>query len=314
MAPDGDDDGDGLNNSVEAVLGTDPNDPDSDNDSAIDGLDSCPLAAEDADAFEDGDGCPESDNDLDGICDPGQSSVSCTGSDTGQMKFYPANHDHGAPTFDCRNVAEDYDSFKDGDGCPEPDNDNDSRADGDDQCDGTDTQAGVDGSLGSGEDLDHDGILDAGEDQDPLDGMLTTDDAEWTFEDVDGILDGDGCYDFPGSDLDGDGFSNEAEVLGIGTRADKACGDDWPSNLVNESFSLNKFDIADLGSYVAPMRRFDRAPGEAEFGSRWDLVPGSTFGKQINVVDVGSTITGVTGYPPMFNGQRAFGRTCPFPP
>jgi hypothetical protein len=297
---------------VEEQLGTNPFDPDTDGDLVIDGRDPCPLAAEDFDAFEDGDGCPDADNDLDGICDPGQTAVGCTGSDTGQM-CYDAAGTLSCPVFDCRNIAEDYDGFKDSDGCPDPDNDNDGRADGDDRCDGTDAQAGPDGMLGSPEDKNHNGVLDPGEDMEPFDGQLTTDDIELVFEDIDGVLDDDGCYDFPRGDLDGDGFSNEAEALGIGTRADRACGDGWPSNLVNASFSFNKLDIVDLASYIAPVRRFQTSPGDANFDVRWDLQPGSAIGEQINIADIGATISGPSGYPPMFNGQRAFNKTCPFP-
>jgi hypothetical protein len=36
-----------------------------------------------------------------------------------------------------------------------------------------------------------------------------------TFEDYDGVLDADGCHDFPGADSDGDGFT-ETGVHGDG--------------------------------------------------------------------------------------------------
>jgi hypothetical protein len=279
----------------------------------VDGNDPCPLRAEDIDGFEDGDGCPDSDNDLDGICDPGQTSVACTGSDTGQMAFFPIGHVNEPAIFDCRNVPEDYDGFKDSDGCPEPDNDNDGHADVDDLCDGTDLQAGADGVLGSGEDRNNNGMLDADEDQAPFDGILSSDDNPITYEDNDGILDNDGCYDWPGGDADGDGYLDEVEVLHIGTAADRSCGTGWPSNLVNDGFSFNRFDIADIGSFVAPMRRYDTKPGDFAFDARWDLSPGSTFANDIDIADLGYTITGSRGNPPMFNGQFAFGRTCPFP-
>ena len=85
----------------------------------------CRTVPEDYDGFQDVDGCPEPDNDGDAVCDAGQSSVSCTGSDTGKFCFDPAAT-LSCPTTDCRNVVEDIDAFKDTDGCPEPDNDNDS--------------------------------------------------------------------------------------------------------------------------------------------------------------------------------------------
>ena len=65
-----------------------------------------------------------------------------------------------APPIDCRNIAEDIDAFKDTDGCPEPDNDNDGFPDVTDDCPGTDAQAGADGMLGSPQDLNHNGIQD----------------------------------------------------------------------------------------------------------------------------------------------------------
>ena len=230
------------------------------------------------------------------------------------MAFFPIGHISTPALFDCRNVPEDYDSFKDSDGCPEPDNDNDGHADADDLCDGTDLQAGVDGILGSGEDQDNDGILDLGEDTAPFDGILNSDDNPITYEDNDGILDNDGCYDWPGGDADGDGYSDELEVLHIGTRADRSCGTGWPSNLVDTDFSLNRFDIADLGSFVMPLRRLDTNPGDAGFDIRWDLSPGSNLAHDIDIADLGSTITSTRAYPPMFGGQYAFGKTCPFPP
>ena len=56
-------------------------------------------------------------------------------------------------------LAEDYDAFRDDDGCPEADNDNDNFPDGSDQCPGTDNLAGPDGALGVGGDQNHSGIL-----------------------------------------------------------------------------------------------------------------------------------------------------------
>ena len=69
----------------------------------------------------------------------------------------------------------------------------------------------------------------------------------------------------------------------------------------------------DLASFVVPARRLNTSPGDANYSARWDLVPGSSFGKQINVADVAALTYGRTGYPPMFGGQRAYGRTCSLP-
>jgi hypothetical protein len=299
-------DGDGQTNCV---------DGDDDNDTLLDGDDLCDLVAEDYDGFEDSDGCPEPDNDSDGICDPGQAASGCSGSDTGQMAWYAAGHNHAAPIFDCRNVSEDFDSFKDGDGCPEPDNDNDGFPDGQDTCPGTDNHAGPDGVLGSGEDQNHNGILNPGEDTIVVDGVLTVDDSVLTFEDYDNVLNTDGCHDSPGDDRDGDGYTDEVEALHLGTKADDPCGTDaWPSDFVGTGISANKFDIVDLGSFVAPVRHMNTSPNEPGFDKRWDLIPGTTFGKHINVQDLGATVTGARGFPPMFGGLRALNRTCVIAP
>src|SRR5690606_4933284 len=77
---DGDQDGDGIRDSIDACpeepedkdLFDDDDgcpDPDNDGDGFIDSNDKCPLDAEDKDGFEDDDGCPDKDNDGDGIAD-----------------------------------------------------------------------------------------------------------------------------------------------------------------------------------------------------------------------------------------------------
>jgi hypothetical protein len=220
-----DPDFDGLANVTEFGIGTNPCDADTDGDAFSASTDPCPLLAEDFDGFQDADGCPDPDNDLDGICDPGQTSVSCTGSDSGQTVFDPAGT-IPSPTIDCRNMPEDYDGFKDSDGCPEPDNDNDAFSDVIDDCPGSGAVAGADGMLGSPEDLNHNGISDGGE------SALTSDDSTLTFEDYDGVLDTDGCHDSPGDDFDGDSlglgdpfglfFRDEVEVF-MGTLPGFAC-------------------------------------------------------------------------------------------
>ena len=292
-----DTDGDGVGNFC---------DPDDDNDALGDLSDSCPLLAEDFDGFQDADGCPEPDNDGDGICDAGQTSASCAGSDSGQMCFDPAGT-LSCGTQDCRSVAEDYDAFKDSDGCPEPDNDNDGKLDSGDSCPGTAAHAGTDGMLGSPQDLNHNGIKDTSE------ATLTTDDVVKTFEDYDSVLDADGCHDSPGDDFDGDGYTDEDEALHIGTNAGYPCGTGgWPSDIVGTGISTNKFDIVDLGSFVAPVRRLGTSPGPGNFDARWDLKPGpiTPSGPHINIQDLAITVAGATGFPPMFGGAKALGKTC----
>ncbi len=114
----------------------------------------------------------------------------------------------------------------------------------------------------------------------------------------------------PTSDNDGDGWTYAAEGW-IGTDpADPCGGNAWPADLVSDGTSLNKLDIADFSSFVAPLRRLGTSPGYPNFNPRWDLVPGSTFGKYINISDMAALVSGPTGYPPMFGGGRAFGQTC----
>jgi CSLREA domain-containing protein len=220
-------------------------DDNDDNDGVLDYADPCPLAAEDYDGFLDNDGCPEPDNDGDGVCDAGQVSVSCTGSDSGKPCFDPAGT-LSCPTTDCRNVAEDIDAFKDGDGCPEPDNDNDGKLDAADVCPGTNAHAGANGMLGSPEDLNHNGIKDASE------ASLTTDDSVLVFEDYDGVLDADGCHDSPGDDFDGDGFTDDVEALAIGTNPGRGCAatatanDEDPDPFPSDADDNQKVNIGDV--------------------------------------------------------------------
>ena len=119
-----------------------------------------------------------------------------------------------------------------------------------------------------------------------------------------------------GFDCDGDGYigTTEAHVFTPATDRDQdPCGGDaWAVDLVGGFFSTNKANISDLASFISPVRRLNTSPSDAGFNQRWDLVPGSTFGKQINVQDMGSL---VTARPPMLGGTRAYnGPDCPWPP
>jgi CSLREA domain-containing protein len=118
----------------------------------------------------------------------------------------------------------------------------------------------------------------------------------------------------PTSDNDGDGWTAQAEAA-IGTDPTDPCGGmSWPADLISGGFQPNTLNVQDVGSFLTPVRRLGTSPGDANFAARWDLIPGSTAGKHINVADVASLIAGASGYPPMFGGQRAFGQTCPYPP
>jgi len=74
--------------------------------------------------------------------------------------------------------------------------------------------------------------------------------------------------------------------------------------------------IQDVTSFVAPVRHFDSSPGdEPLYNPRWDIRPGAgALPKWINIQDVLQLVAGPTGNPPMLNGARAFGQTCPLPP
>jgi hypothetical protein len=188
-----DQDGDGINDAA---------DPDDDGDTVLDASDHCSYGIEDVDGFEDGDGCPDPDNDADGVADV---------SDTGKYCFDPAGTlaCHLAAPSNCADVAEDLDAFKDGDGCPEPDNDNDSFPDGTDACPGADASAGPNGMFGAPQDLNHNGVRDGAEAAFTVDDVMPL----LMFEDKDGVLDTDGCHDSPGDDFDDDGFTDDAEVF-----------------------------------------------------------------------------------------------------
>ena len=114
------------------------------------------------------------------------------------------------------------------------------------------------------------------------------------------------------SDYDGDGFSDEAEGLHIGTNAASACGNEgWPADLVPGGYQPNTLNAQDLASFVIPVRHLGTSPGDARFDARWDLVPGSSFGRWINIQDIAVLVSGPAAYPPMFGGLKAFGKACP---
>lgn len=95
----------------------------------------------------------------------------------------------------------------------------------------------------------------------------------------------------------------------IGTNPLLRCGgNEWPADLVD--LNDDRLDLVDLASFIAPVRHLNTSPGDIEYSARWDLVPGSSFGEQINVADIAALLTGRTGYPPMFGGLRAYNRAC----
>ena len=111
------------------------------------------------------------------------------------------------------------------------------------------------------------------------------------------------------------GAFSEADFK-IGTSSTAPCGNDgWPSDVYSSGPSANREDIQDLTSFLVPIRILNSSPGEAAFNARWDLVPGAgSFQKFVNIQDMTALLAGSSGFPPMFNGERAYNKTCPFPP
>lgn len=113
------------------------------------------------------------------------------------------------------------------------------------------------------------------------------------------------------SDDDGDGFSNPVEIY-VGTDPAAPCGTTgWPVDLSSSSFSgdMDILDIADITALLAPTRRLDTSPGDANFDIRYDLLPGKgVFSTFINISDLNTLLILA---PPMFSGERALYHTCP---
>jgi hypothetical protein len=133
------------------------------------------------------------------------------------------------------------------------------------------------------------------------------------FDSAYGDIQGDAC------DLedDSDGYPDTVEGQ-IGTLALDNCGNAaalpphtfptssaWPADLRSEGGSANDVDISDLASFTNPIRHLNTAPGNPNFHSRWDLVPGGG----ITIIDLANpTVT----YPLMLGGAtKAFnGPAC----
>jgi len=101
-------------------------DPDNDRDNILDEADMCPNEPETPNKWDDKDGCPDEalafNSTLDGKEDPDTMSRDNDGDSI------PNAYDH------CPDLAEDFDGYEDGDGCPEPDNDSDGVPDLADRC------------------------------------------------------------------------------------------------------------------------------------------------------------------------------------
>lgn len=159
--------------------------------------------------------------------------------------------------------------------------------------------------------------------------------------------DGDGDVDEPlpagaeAFDCDGDGYTGaaEAHVYSYVPQADgdqKTCMEydlshpnpnadtkpslRWPSDFSKTTGildSLNRINVLDITSFLAPVKYMGTDVGTNAGDVRWDLVPGKgIFPTDININDLTSLIAGASGSPPMLGGARAFGSPgplCPWP-
>jgi hypothetical protein len=246
-------------------------------------------------------------------------NVTATATNTGG-----STSEFSAP-FGCSGAADtDGDTICDsGDNCPGIVNTNQGNFDGDGQGDACDPEDDGDGftdvvEFGTplcGANVNHDEAFDVGDtlvnDGCPAVGPAESgaDCTDATDNDADGAFN-DGCPQA--------GSFSEAQFK-IGTGSLDPCGNNgWPLELVSTPTSTaNKYNISDLGSFVAPNRRLGKNPDQFGFSSRWDLVPGNSnlaSSGWINIVDLGATTAGATGFPPMLGGVRALNQVCPFPP
>jgi hypothetical protein len=73
---------------------------------------------------------------------------------------------------------------------------------------------------------------------------------------------------------------------------------------------VDTLDIQDLASFLVPVQRLNTNVEGPDYDRRWDLVPDNTVGSAISIQDMAALLIGPTAYPPMFDGQHAFNRTC----
>ena len=231
--PDGDSDGDGLSNTDEASLGTDPQDADSDGDGIDDGSevgsDTSNPTDSDGDtiidaleADDDGDGIPtaeENEGDADG---DGEADADADGDGIANYLDEDSDDDglsdetEGAGDFDGDGIPDYLDTDADGDGIDDVD-EGDGDTDGDGFLDAYDLDSDGDGISDEeegGGDVDGDGLINSADSDADGDGM---DDAiEGT-----GDVDSDGTPNFldpddgdgPDADADGDGLTNAEEAV-----------------------------------------------------------------------------------------------------
>ena len=227
------------------------------------------------------------------------------------------------------------------DNCPSVQNNNQANFDADSMGDVCDPDDDNDGSPDTSDlDDDNDEVRDTDEANcgGATPSSLRPERVDGAFDNVDD--DGDTLTDeaLPGGatgfDCDGDGYKGSAEdhVTSYLLQTDgdqKTCQEydttfpggaphirpskRWPSDIAGvTAFSLNKINIQDLSSFVSPIRYLNQDVGTDPMDVRFDLVPGSTVGADINVADLAAITNGL---PPMLGGLKAFGGpVCPYAP
>ena len=187
-------------------------------------------------------------------------------------------------------------------------------------------------------DFDCDGVYTAAETpcgSDPLDGTRRPERLDGVFQGRDD--DGDNMVDewLPSGaesyDCDGDGFTGtvESHLYGPNLQGDQdPCGTNnspptfpasaagWPADLKGGGApsTSNRLNIVDVATFIVPVRYINTNVGSRPGDVRWDLVPGSSVGNDINVADMAALVSGAGGFPPMLGGERAFNSNCPWPP
>jgi YD repeat-containing protein len=135
--------------------------------------------------------------------------------------------------------------------------------------------------------------------------------------------DGDGLIDEPlppgaeAFDCDGDGYigSTENHVFASAGGDQVTCGlSGWPSDFVSGGIpdSTNRATLPDVTSFLGPVRHLNTNAGDNPGNIRWDTSPGpGILPFDINLQDLTALLGGASGFPPMFNGERAFSNvTC----
>lgn len=219
----------------------------------------------------------------------------------------------GDPADNCPTVPNadqtDYDADGEGDAC-------DSDIDGDEVPNGEDPEADGDNLLNTTETACGSDPLHSGRIPERTDAVFSGTDDDGDSEVDEPLPPGAETYD-----CDGDGFAGEAEdhiFGGAGGLDQDACGTDaWPNDFISGSLpeSTDRLNIADLATFVAPVRHINTDVGTYPSDERWDLVPGpGPLEDDISILDLSAAVSGSTGFPPMFGGAAAMnGPLCPWP-